>query len=610
MSINTTPWLLSKKFKANRTRYILFISPLIILFTLAVVLLSVFQSFLTVADSSIISTALDSQSFLILQKARSGNGVFGGGRTFGTFSGNQSDTYTQNDVETIKNIANVKSATIIEPAPLSSATTTDLFSGKKISLSNFTALDPNYALAYTKENFEDNSSVVPIVLNANQFFERVVDFGGQTSVDINITRGTQGAAPVVPANSPIKSNRIDYTKSDLIGKTFTAGFGTLSDIESYTPSQSATGITITKLTEEQIKTLTDARTASLSPYWDVAKLTAPINYTFKVVGVTESDTDQSVYVPAVFASRAMTALINKQVTSRTSTDIPTELLDNVYRGLDYDGVQLSGGSGNTGRGFLGLGGGNRGGPPGTQPATTTVATASYTIPGLVLNTARSTDPNATTTAAVTINTDTAIYDKAALTGTKIAVKMSSYTDRTQVVSDLHAKSYDFNDVSQIGQYTQIRTTINNLINITTYGFIALTSILTALILIRLTVEGRREIGIFRAIGMTRTSIQVLYIMQGFVLGMATWFIGGILGIIITKTLSPLIYNYYNNNVENLLKKSFDVVKQASSSDFGNIDIKSLSYLSAVLIGLFVIVSVISAYIASRISPVEAIRSEQ
>lgn len=216
-------------------------------------------------------------------------------------------------------------------------------------MNNIVELDPNSASLYTTEKFDytdGTTTVIPIILNANTFIQQYEDWGGKTSIDVTFNRGsnlcrtaTPGTNPVADSGAPIKTKTIDYTKDTLIGKTFTIQFGGVDPITDYTVTPGSGTINFTQLSTADIATKAAAQQTTLSTYWDYNKLNTPVTYTFKVVGLVQTDSDNKTYIPASFADTLMNKYIQNQLSARNTTAIPTTVLNSTYKGLTYDGTQ-------------------------------------------------------------------------------------------------------------------------------------------------------------------------------------------------------------------------------------------------------------------------------
>ncbi|HVX92675.1 MAG TPA: FtsX-like permease family protein [Candidatus Dojkabacteria bacterium] len=563
-------------------------------------------------DTSIFQTLKDQATLIQINKLSQNSqqdlrGRFGGGANAGggpSFS-LQDTEFTQTDIATINKIPGVVSTSLNNNVPILNIYSTDLFSGTKYTLNSLSELDSTSAGLFTTENFAyKEGEPIPIILNSNSFIQRYEDWGGKTeiSLDFQNFRGT-GKTNITSENNPtpIKAKAIEYNKDDLIGKTFTLNFGGLDEIQDYSIQFDNGTQKFVKLTKSEINTKVNDRKTAISKYWDYNKVSKPITYTFKVVGIISDSTSNSSYIPTSFANKVMHDYLANEIKART-TSIPVSVLNSTFTGLTYDGTKFQ--NNNNFRGvkmFFGGGQGARfetaGGSGNSQPVT-------YNIPGLVINT--STDGAGTVTG---VNTDYNIYANALKTSQYLTIKIDSVFNRTSIVKALNDAGYAYQDGNSFDVFNKIQSTVQSLSLGFSIGFIIISSLVVLFAMAKFVSDSRKEIGIFRAIGMKKgevvsmfTSQSILYVLFAYVLGIG-------LGIAGNYLFSPFIYSWFNNFISNTIKQSFNVVPVLSMSSFNSFDWSSILIYSAVLIIITIIVSLVPAYKASQISPVEAIKGE-
>jgi len=376
------------------------------------------------------------------------------------------------------------------------------------------------------------------------------------------------------------------------------------------------GITFTQKTADEIATELAAQQAAISPYWDYTKISAPLTYTFKVVGVLEEQGSRSSYIPQSFATQLMHDYIQNQLDARTTTDIATTDLGSTYMGVEYDGVQLNSDTnqlaamGINVRRLMRPSGTGR--PGETASTADTSSTPSYNIPGLILTTERSTGNfrgfggGGTVTG---ISTDPDVYTKAAVTSSTILLKVDSVFNRSSVVDALNKAGYAYQDLSKTKVIEELKSTLNWVSGILLVAFITLSVIIVVFTMGKFVSESRKEIGIFRAIGVTRNGIKLLFISQALLYALVGYAIGLAVGLATTVGVSGPAYSWFDSLIGKTIAQSFNVVTPVNSSVFTTINWQAIGIYSGILLAVTLIVSFIPASRAAAISPVEAIRSE-
>ncbi len=606
-----------KKLKEQRSKAMFLIIPVFILMSLTVIFASQIKNIQNGIDTSIFQTLKDQATLIQINKlsqnsqqdlrGRFGGGSNSGGTTTGGAQTNPQDTeFTQTDIATINKIPGVVSTSLNSNVPILNVYSTDLFAGTKFSINSLSELDSTSAGLYSTDTFNYKAGEpIPIILNSNSFTQRYEDWQGKSEIDIDFQnfRGARGGNPTstTPQDnpSPIKTKAIEYNKDDLIGKTFTVNFGGLDDIPDYTITFDSGTQKYIKSTKAEISAAASARKAAIAPYWNYTKISKPITYTFKVVGIISDASNNTSYVPTDFANQVMHDYIANEVKSRVVA-IPTSVLNSTFTGLTYDGTQFQ--NNNNLRGIRGFFGGNGGGRFGTSGSTTPATT--YNIPGLVITTA--TDGTGTVTG---VNTDSNIYANSLKTSQYVTIRIDSVFNRSSIVKALNTAGYAYQDNSNFDVFNKIQSTVQSVSLGFSIGFIIISSLVILFAMAKFVSDSRKEIGIFRAIGMKKgevvtmfTSQSILYVLLAYVLGIG-------LGVLGNYLLSPLIYNWFNGFISNTIKQSFNVVPTLSMSSFNSFDWNSILVYSIVLLVITILVSLIPAFRASQVSPVEAIKGE-
>ena len=609
-----------KKLQSYRQRSLYLLIPVTFLLILGIGLTSQTKNIQSAINQSVFGTIEKQGTLIQLQQQSSQSSRISGGAVSVTSGqgaggpgGNQPQTnYTSTDIEKIKALANVTNAEIVSSAPLGSMSTTDLFPSHTVSITGLTGLDSSMVGEYTDDAFTYTAGQpIPIVLNANQFTESYEDWGGQTSITTTFTRGARPSGSATPAQrpGPEKSRALTYDKSTLLGKTFTASLGTLSAIQDYSTSFTTDGLTFTKLTADQIAQASTDRQTALSPYWDYTKLSSPLNITFKVVGIVSDTSTFNTYIPEDAVASLMHNIIQKQLDARTSTAIPTTDLNQTFTGITYDGLQLQNGQG------LNFGGRGFGGAvrlPGTTGTTSSTATTSYQIPGLVIQTDRtSADTNNPFDRGTVqgVDTDPDVYKNSSPSGSVILIKINNIYNRQSVVDALNGAGYAFEDSSQIGTIDSLKSRLDTITTWFIIAFVLLTALIMAGSLSRFVSDSRREIGIFRALGATKNQIRTMFIGQAALYGAIAAVIGVALGLIATRLAANPMHNWFSSFVDSSLRATYPTITTASSSVFNGVNWQGVGILVGILFLVTVLTAVFTASNAARVSPAEAIKRD-
>jgi ABC-type lipoprotein release transport system permease subunit/competence protein ComGC len=604
MNIFTTTNINLKKLKEQRTKALFLIVPIFILLTITVVVTSQLSNFQVALDQAVFNILEDQATLIQLSKNSSGPSFqqFGGMKTFQEVNFN--NNFSESDIAVIQGIENVQAASLNTSVPVQNAVSPDLFDGVNYKANALRTLDSTSAALYTDEPFEyTEGKEIPIILNSNTFMESYEEWNGQTSIAIDFfgSRPKPGQEVTEITNpTPIKSRAIEYTKEDLIGKTFTIDFGGFDSIQDYKTSNSNGVLTFTKLTQEELDAKYAARKSAISPYWDYDKLSAPISYTFKVVGVI--DLGDSSYIPESFANKVMKDVTQKQLDAKIA-NVPTDLLDKTFIGLSFDGAEFSS---DFGAGFSRVISGGAG-PVGAvriDMKDSAESSSTYTIPGLIIKT--SSDGKNTVEG---VYTDANAFATSLKKSPFITIKVSSVYERSNVIAAINDAGYAVTDTNDFSVFSQIQSTLSSVSFLFVISFIALISFIILITMMRFVSESRKEIGIFRAMGMKKSGVMQLFVSQALLYIFFALVLGVIAGIVVNTAFSTIIGNSFNGFVADTIQKTFNVTANLDASIFNQIDLSTVGIYSVMLIVITLIVSLIPAYRASQISPVEAIRGE-
>lgn len=600
MKLNYNIKINFKKLKRHRSSALFLIMPIALLVSLIIIISSQVVNIREAVEISIFGTIEEQNTLIELQKDTEQFSSQG-------FGFNPEDLYyTENDVASIEVIDNVQDTQILVPAPIGNATVINLFDDLTFVVSRVTPLNSDLAGLYTDQRFSYvPGEPIPIVLNANSFIEVYGDWGGQD--EITITRGSMGRGdPTAMQNSlPIKSRVINYDKNELLNKEITIKFGGFSEVQSYETGMTPSGVTFKKLTEEEVNEKIRERKDEISKYWDYEQLDVPLEYTFKVVGLIESESNRDTFIPQDFVSELMQGYIQHQIDARNEAEISTDVLGNTFSGLEYDGLELTGGGSPVGR----FGGG------GTRMMRD-IQSASYAIPGLVIeieresSTEEPTDPwGGSSSDIIGEYQDSSVYESSVQNGETILIKIEQVYDRPQVIDDLNKLGYAYHDLSDVDVFKELKSTLDLVSLASVVAYVGLSIIIIIFTMGKFIAESKKEIGIFRAVGATRNDIKLVFIVQATLYSLIGYLVGAGSGILLNMVLSGPISSWFDSFIGKTIQESFNVVNPVESAIFSNINWEALAVYSVVLFIITTITSIIPATSAANVSPVEAIRSE-
>ncbi len=614
MNILNTIFINVRKLRIKTKNAMFLILPISILVLSSVILTSQVQNIRDASAVSIFDTIKDQSRLINLQKEVAQT-TFGGGGGMMQMMDSSDRTFNEGDLYTIQSIDGVSSAQINTSIPITNVKTSNLFDGLNVKVNNITGLDEGLSTIYSEDSLNyTEGQPIPIILNASTFVENYEEWGDKTefSMDFRSMRDQMGTdtdpRELMESLSPIKTRSIDYDKDELIGQTFTISFGGLDDIADYTTDHGDSGPVMRKLTDEEIQTKIDNRTTAVSEYWDYEKISTPITYTFKVVGVIEDSTDTNSYVPAAFVDKVMQDYISNQLNAKVIDEIPTDVLNSSFTGLSYDGTELT--ESMNAMIFGGMRGGGfgmrmEGGRPGEEQSAESPSLAeSYNIPGLIIEV--SSDGQGT---VVGEYTDANVFTEATKTGTSIAILTETVGDRVNVIDTLNDLGYAYQDLSDMEVFAELENTLDKFSSGFLTVFVVLIIGLVMITMGKFVSDSRKEIGIFRAIGVTKGGIVTLFLSQsliyagvGLAIGLSAGFFGNLL-------ISGVVNSWFTGFVNDTVAESFNVVMQADASIFRNVNWSAVGMYSAILAGITFFTALIPAYKASSVSPVEAIRND-
>jgi len=584
-----------KKLKYRFGKALYLIIPIMTLVALSFVVSSQVENVRVAMDKSIFNE-LEEESTILQLKYPAEITQFSGSK-MGITSENE---YTELDLAIIEDIENVTEVTLNYDLPIAQVSTDNLFEDTNISLRNINALSENMASMYTSEDFMyTEGEPIPIILNSSQFIEVYEDWDGQTEMTVNFRALRESGADMTQV-TPIKSKAIEYNKDIIIGSDILITFGGFAELPTFDLEKEFGVMTLVKRSEEDLAEVEATRKSTIDTYWDYDALSEGTTYEFVVVGLIESTTDTSIYIPAEFAQKVVIDNIQLQKDSLLE-DVPVDYLDTVFTGMTYDGTELSSQAASFGSNSVAMpfrpGGGG-----GTSEEST--YTESYEIPGLVIEM----DEEDGTT-VIGIYEDTSVFEDSIQTGNTISIKIATVFDRTQVVEDLNTAGYAYQDLNDLEVFESIQDTLDSISNWVTWSFIILTITVIMFTMSKFVSESTKEIGIFRAIGFTKGNILSIFLTQALLYTVVGYTLGIALGYLLNTVSAGFIGGWFETFATQTVAETVYVVSEIDLSIFRNIDWNSIKNLSYILAVIALVVSLFPANKAANISPVEAIKSE-
>ncbi len=585
MNIQKIFWINIRKLRRKINQGLFLIIPIAILIMLSILISSQVKNIKDAIHISVFETISEQNTLIEVTAQRNDDSIYT------MFGGEMEDTgFSNADLEEILKIDNIVTANLLSPLPIRNAKSHNLFEGKEVSIRTIVGLDQDTATLYTNTDFVyKENEPIPIIINANNFIHSYEDWEGRDEIILERGHGERGT----PARtSIIKSEAINYDREDLTEKIFTLSAGGFDDIQSFSVERvEDTGPIIKRLSDEELKEREERRQEEISTYWNYETISNPLEYEFQIVGIIESTSNQDSYIPYEFAQKLMGNYTSKEIAARKSILPPKDKLNTEFLGTIYDGEKIITTFGHTATSRTGLG---RMGQGGTSQT--------HIIPGLIITT--------TSEGVVTgWNNETDIFDKADIHADKISIKVDAVENRIAVVNKLNSMGYAYQDFSNLEVIEELRETLDKISNGFLISFILLVSATIILTMTKYISEGTKEIGIFRAIGMDKNTISLLFLTQSILYVFIGYTLGLILGIALNFLISPLIANWFDDFVNNTISQTFNVVNIVESSLFSNISWESISMYSILLLTISLLISVIPSRKAASISPVEAIKSE-
>ncbi len=646
-----------KKILHKKGKSLFVIIPISIMVAIILFASSEAQNLLKVAKANIFSPIESQNEIIELNKEDTMN-------FRRAFDESEDTGYTSTDIDLISSIDNVEESTLLSEIPIKNNMTQDLFEGKTVYINNLVGLDSTYASLYSNGDFEYvEDSPIPIILNANDFYESYLDWQGKEEIEIEYSRNqTPEENEETISQSPIKTTAIKYDLNKLIGKEITIRFGSLDDISEVSQESTETGFKYVKKTDDTVLSEESARKEMLSKYWDYDKLTAPLSYKFVVVGISEGSDKTKTYVPVEFANILVNDYFNRTFEARNDVVIPTSEQNSLLTGVVYDGVTIT--EDTVSMMFAGIrnqvdtqiseqidqvnesidaqnkqinavnsenreimadirkntGMGPGGGTPPDMPSFRSVTSSiskldsssikvsyagmgtSYFIPGLLFSNDRTSDE---ITGEIKDNIFEGNYP---FSTSSILIKISSVENRETVIEGLNNKGYNYQDFSQYEEFTKLESYLSTVLNGGSLAFMAFIGLFILISMAKFVSEGRKEIGIFRAIGATKFDILKLFMLQSLNYVILALFFGVIIGVGVVIAMSNYMSLEAQNFINTAVGGSIQINSIIEAKDFLSFDLAKIMIYFGGIILTTLIVAIIPSSQASKVSPVEAIRS--
>jgi hypothetical protein len=477
--------------------------------------------------------------------------------------------------------------------------TKDLVPGKELSLGSFTGAPADLARLYNAADFSYTpGQPIPIVLSRSTFQLPTFDMGGKDTITIPASVDAQKSSP---QQSHFLTSAFD--KSALKGKEFTAILGGMRRIPTAsmeaTHSQNSQSETYKRLSPAAIAKLEKEQRDNVSPYWDYDKLNAGLTMRFKIVGFNDSLDTYTQYIPDAAARSLMQQLYDLQRAARTAKALPEDAYQATFGGwrLTKSGQVVEEG---IGLGFE------------LQPlqrlgdAATDVNIAT-SIPGWVYQ-FHAKDGVQIPSEAVGL-----VVKPESLPIKSVSVTLDDAGNREKAQKALTQAGYP--EAAGSYSFTNSLRGISKGINTALFWIVLVLGAINALILAsavsRSVSDAQREIGVYRALGARRRDIRLLYVVYATLQTALGVGLGLILGLLAMWPLSGYLTKVFSGIVgvggADSLVDSWGLNLTVHAADLQHVDLPRIALYGLALIVVTVVVSLLPAARAARISPVESIR---
>ena len=594
-----------RKYRRKKIRTFFGIAPTVLLFVFIVLLSGLAVSVDIFVRERVLSKIEQKEAVIDLNRAH------GGSSGTPPQADPRSDTddptaYSAADIAKAKQVTHVTGVEPARPLPNVFAVTSDLIPNKQLHITDLVGASSDLATLYNaKKDFTyQPGQPIPIIMSRNIFNYQYLDFGGKTDITAS---GKDAYDPVkVRDLNPAKSEFLarEYNKQNLLGKTFSVTLGGLPPVPSYSDKTSFNNSGPTdvyhKFSAAELAAELKTQRDKVSPYWNVDALQKGVTLTFKVVGFNESLDNSIGYIPVPASTVITQQLYGLQRAARTKTVMP----DDAYAGT-FTGLRLS----KTGQVSSAA---NVFNIPLEQVPVQRIydngpvsSVSTIEIPGWLYQFTPKNNASAPSEVAEFTYKPEAFAVKA------LAVTIDDAGNRLKVQQSL--SSGGFPEATDGISFTGILRGIRSGINGTLLTVVIVLTIINSLILMsvvgRTVADAQREIGVFRALGARKRDIRKMYIVYSALqtaLGIGA---GLLLGLILVVPLSSFLarqaQKFLPTDAATGTYMGFDL--KISPSDLQHVDWEKILLYSVALLLVTVIVSLLPAAKAARISPVEAIR---
>jgi ABC-type lipoprotein release transport system permease subunit len=475
---------------------------------------------------------------------------------------------------------------------------------------NLSGTSAEYAKLYTPEPFKyGDGQPIPVLINPSSIAANTYNWDGKNTLDIDYgnAKDAQG-----------KSSYVQLVEGEkLVGTTFKVNFGTFPNWPEAFEEQTMNGFgppksKLTKITDSDKDIIMKRLKEIYGEYWDISKFNESVTAEFKVVGVLNGQTAAQALIPNEAIPAIWNKLYARQLAARTTKAIDKEVLSS-----DSGKVEVV-------DGFISENAGMTYSTPTWQKSPEVSAwqvdISQIGIPGLLVEpTKNAKGQNEYKPFEQPIVGEQNFKKSAAI------VKLKSADDREAYMTFLKDNGMQIYDNSPVAIIKSVRKGANifvtwlTIILGTIVAFILLTTVS------RFVADSRKEIGVWRAIGAKRIDITVLVLVRMLIL----LAFGVFVGVAIGYGLSALIARSIVSSV-NSYTGSINVYSPTGGNFLGSLIVGMLGgevpklelvkllapnwplLLSrlGILSLITLVVGLIPASRASRISPVTAIRDSE
>ncbi|MCA9331911.1 FtsX-like permease family protein [Candidatus Saccharibacteria bacterium] len=469
-------------------------------------------------------------------------------------------------------------------------------------------MSAEFSKLYSGKPFEYRAGEpIPIILNPRSVSVQSYNFGNKTTMELDYS------------NEKDTASKLAYTElrkpETVVGQTFTMEFGKFPAYpEAFEEQQQTSGFAppkskIIKLTTND-QTILDKRVNEIySPYWRVEELRKPTSLQFVVIGLTNGeDPNAGGYIPNNAVIAIWNSLYQKQLGARTTKPLDKEFLSKEANKISVKQGKLSV------QPFL-SGGPSTWTKESPEISTWEIQLQNIGVPALLVATSK--NARGETEYSEAAKQD---IDKDSFVATSAIVKLHSADDREAYLAYLKTNNLEVFDNSPLAMIRSIRSGANTFVTWLTIILGAIVALILMTTVSRFVADSRREIGVWRAIGATRTDITKLVLTRSSVLLVIGVGIGALIGLGTSVWLASEIaqqissatsgFNPYANQgfVGSLIVSLMGgEVPALDAANLVRPDWRLLFSRLGLLAGITLLISTIPAWRASRISPVTAIR---